>query len=79
LYKEAKRQLIQERVIEEGDLPSSDNEFVFSVGFAPLPFCKLTSHMEEELLSNLKKALELRVKGQAELSRFISHQSNIDT
>jgi hypothetical protein len=66
--------LVEDGRIEEHDLPSTDTQYVFSLGFSPLPLCKLTSHLEADLLANLKKALEMRVKGQAELSKFIIEQ-----
>lgn len=73
LYKEAKRQLVQEKVIEDYQLPQSDVQMVFGLGI-PIPLCKISKSNEEELLQTLKKALELRVKGKSELSKYIDEK-----
>ncbi|CAL8109141.1 unnamed protein product [Orchesella dallaii] len=70
LYKEAKRQLVEEKIVEENELPSSDVQLVFGLGI-PIPLCKISKSTEEEALSTLRKALELRLKGKEELQKFI--------
>lgn len=70
MYKEAKKRLVLENVISEGDLPVSDTDLVFGLG-PPLPLCKMTRADEEELLLNLKRALEQRIRGRAELHSLI--------
>lgn len=73
LYKEAKRQLVEEKIIEEHQLPSSDVQMVFGLGL-PIPLCKISKCTEQEVLLTLKKALQLRIKGKQELSNFIAEK-----
>lgn len=74
LYKEAKRQLIEEKVIEGHELPISDVQLVFGLGI-PIAVAKMSKSTEEEVLATLKKALEMRIKGKGELSNFIAEKS----
>ena len=61
-------------MICEEDLPQSDTALVFGLG-PPLPLSKMSKADEGELLTNLKRALELRIKGRAELHSIIMQKS----
>jgi len=78
LYKEATKQLIAEKIILEEDVPASDVQFVFGLSY-PIPLLKMTSSDDAELLTNLKRALEFRVKGQTELTKCIREKRKYST
>lgn len=73
MYKEAKRQLVDEKIIEEDQLPRSDVKMVFGLGI-PIPMCKMSKSTEEECLATLRKALEIRVKAKGELASYIAEK-----
>jgi hypothetical protein len=64
---------VQENIISDDDLPKSDVELVFGLG-PPLPICKMTKADEGELLLNLKRALELRIRGRVDLHSIIMNK-----
>jgi len=76
IYKEAKKRLILENKISEEDLPVSDTDLVFGLG-PPLPLRAMTKADEEELLKNLKRALEQRIRGRAELHSLIMEKRRL--
>ena len=69
IFREARRRIVEDIKIDESEIPVDVN-MVFGLG-PPLPSCKMTKSDEEDLIVALRRALELRIRGRAELMKII--------
>lgn len=60
-----KRPVMEENIIDE-HLPSGDFHMIFGLGI-PIPICRMIKSTDVDILTTLRKALELRSRGRTEL------------
>ncbi|CAG7785497.1 unnamed protein product [Allacma fusca] len=72
IFKEARRRIVEDIKIDESEIPMDVN-MVYGLG-PPLPSCVMTKSEEEGLITNLRRALEMRIKGRAELAKILTEK-----